>query len=68
VVVATFMTGHFELFGLDQVIRHFRGREPAVPRSATPGFQRYVRFPIQAGFIVAFWASPMKTTAGECQC
>ncbi len=58
VLAATWLIDHFELFGLAQVWRHFRGTPAHAPAFATPGLYRRVRHPLYLGFIVAFWAAP----------
>jgi protein-S-isoprenylcysteine O-methyltransferase Ste14 len=61
VLISTFLTDHFDLFGLRQVWFHARGW------TYTPiGFEmvwlyRYVRHPLLLGFLIAFWASPRMT-------
>jgi protein-S-isoprenylcysteine O-methyltransferase Ste14 len=58
---ATFMIDHFELFGVKQVWRAFRGL-PAQPSDfVTPGLYRIVRHPLYTGFLIAFWATPRMT-------
>jgi methanethiol S-methyltransferase len=56
--VATHLINHWELFGLAQAWRHFRGTEGAAPTFKTPLFYRWVRHPIYTGFLLAFWATP----------
>jgi protein-S-isoprenylcysteine O-methyltransferase Ste14 len=62
VLYSTFLIDHFDLFGLRQVVLHFRGRNyrhgPFMERS----LYKLVRHPLMTGFIIAFWATPMMTT------
>jgi len=63
VLVTTFMIDHFELFGLRQVWRHFRGESQPQAAFVTPGPYRIVRHPLYVGWITAFWATPTMTVA-----
>jgi len=56
--IATHLISHWELFGLAQAWRHFRGTEGVPPTFRTPLFYRWVRHPIYTGFLLAFWATP----------
>jgi protein-S-isoprenylcysteine O-methyltransferase Ste14 len=59
--VSTFLIDHFELFGLRQVIAHFRRRALDRPAFRTPGLYRLVRHPIYLGFMLGFWVTPRMT-------
>lgn len=56
--IATHLISHWELFGLAQAWRYFRGAEPPEQLFRTPLFYRWVRHPIYSGFLLAFWATP----------
>lgn len=61
VFISTFMIGHGDLFGLQQVWRQLRGRTRPPDRFRVPGLYRVVRHPIMMGFLIAFWATPTMT-------
>lgn len=58
VFISTWLINHFELFGLAQVWRNWRGTVAAPPKLSQPLFYRLVRHPLYSGFILAFWATP----------
>lgn len=59
--IATHLINHWELFGLAQAWRHFKGTEAAPASFRTPLFYRWVRHPIYSGFLLAFWSTPHMT-------
>lgn len=61
VFISTWLINHFELFGLAQVWRNWRGTPASAPMMQTPLFYKLVRHPIYTGFLIAFWAAPTMT-------
>ena len=61
VLLSTFMIGHFDLFGLQQVLFHKQGKKTPESKFKEPGFYKFIRHPIMTGFIIAFWATPDMT-------
>ena len=61
VLYSTFLIDHFDLFGLRQVVLHFRGRPYEPKRFVTPSLYRWVRHPLYVGWLIALWATPTMT-------
>lgn len=58
-LASTFLISHFHLFGLTQGFqRMLRIPEVEDHQFVTPLFYRWVRHPLYAGFVIAFWAAP----------
>jgi protein-S-isoprenylcysteine O-methyltransferase Ste14 len=47
-----------QLFGLRQVLVHFRGSAPKSAAFATPGLYRLVRHPLMTGILLSLWCAP----------
>jgi protein-S-isoprenylcysteine O-methyltransferase Ste14 len=63
VLITTFLINHFDLFGLRQVWKHFRGLERRPLKFVTPGPCKLVRHPLYVGWLFAFWFTPTMTVA-----
>ena len=61
VLLTTFVINHFDLFGLRQTWRAFRGRRQEPLRFVTPLLYRMVRHPLYVGWLFAFWSTPTMT-------
>ena len=61
VLAATFVINHFDLFGLRQTWRHFRGLPQKPLPFVTPILYRVVRHPLYVGWLLAFWSTPTMT-------
>jgi protein-S-isoprenylcysteine O-methyltransferase Ste14 len=61
VLASTFLISHFHLFGVTQGFARLLRRHIPEQQFTTPLFYRWVRHPLYAGFIVAFWAAPVMT-------
>ena len=51
IVLASFMTDHFDLSGTRQVYLHLRGRDYSPLKFTATGFYKYVRHPLMLGWI-----------------
>ncbi len=63
VVISTFLLDHFELLGLRQAYSNLYGQQASNTTFRTPGLYLFVRHPIYLGFTIAFWATPIMTSA-----
>ena len=58
VLASSFVTNHFELFGLRQVWIHFRGKEYQPAPFTQSLMYRYSRHPIMLGVLLVMWSTP----------
>lgn len=57
-VLSTYLIGHYDMFGLKQVLARWRERPYVGPSFKVPLFYKLVRHPLYVGFLLAFWAAP----------
>jgi len=57
-LLSTIQIGHFDLFGIKQVLARARERAYSEPEFKAPFLYRLVRHPLMVGFLIAFWATP----------
>ena len=57
---------HFDLFGLRQTWRHFRGLPQEPLPFVTPILYRIVRHPLYVGWLLAFWSTPSDDAHRTC--
>jgi protein-S-isoprenylcysteine O-methyltransferase Ste14 len=60
-LLSTFLISHFHLFGVSQGLARLLGHTAPEPEFVTPFLYRWLRHPLYAGFILAFWAAPHMT-------
>ncbi len=58
VLVSTFLTDHFDLFGLRQVYLQFVARSYTAIPFTERLFYQWIRHPMMLGMLLAFWAMP----------
>jgi len=58
VLLSTLLIDHFDLFGLRQVVLHFRGQPYEEKRFATPFLYKWIRHPLYVGWLMTFWIAP----------
>jgi protein-S-isoprenylcysteine O-methyltransferase Ste14 len=61
VPVCSFLTDHFELFGLRQVAEYAFGWPQPKPEFKQRALYKKVRHPMMLGWMVAFWSTPYMT-------
>lgn len=57
-LASTLQIGHWDLFGIKQVLARARERSYTEPVFKAPFLYRLVRHPLMVGFLIAFWATP----------
>lgn len=59
VVLSSFLTNHFDLFGLRQVWMYFRGEEYKPVKFKSLLLYNWMRHPLYFGLLLGFWATPV---------
>ena len=59
---STFMINHWELFGLAQTWRAYKGTQAPKAEFKTPALYKYSRHPLYLGVLIVFWSAPVMTT------
>ncbi|MEE9396591.1 MAG: NnrU family protein [Methylococcales bacterium] len=62
IFISTFLTDHFDLFGLRQSWLHFVKKTYTPVRFTERLVYRWIRHPMMLGIVIAFWAVPTMTT------
>lgn len=63
VLVATFLTNHFDLFGLRQVYLYAKGQAYTPLKFTDVWFYQWLRHPMMLGLLLAFWSTPVMTVS-----
>ena len=61
VLISTFLTDHFDLFGLRQTWLHFIKKTYTSVGFTESLFYQWIRHPMMLGLLLAFWAIPVMT-------
>lgn len=61
VLYSSFLINHFDLFGLRQVVLHFRGREYFEPGFCMPLAYKLIRNPLMLGMVIGICVTPTMT-------
>ncbi len=59
---STFMQNHFDLLGLRQVWRYWKGKPQKTAKFRDRALYKLVRHPLMLGLFIAFWSTPLMTT------
>lgn len=57
-VASSFLTDHFDLFGLRQTWSYARGRPQVLPRFRERALYKWVRHPLMLGILLLIWSTP----------